>query len=175
MTPQSIARQNNKLDKDAQAIMSDVRSAMVDEDDTDIVAIMQLQPKYQRLVHLFLTGQYTTAKLAELFDVHPQTVLNWLSREDVKVAIIEAQKVTHSVVSNQLQSLANKAMNKMSKLIDSPLDQVALSASKDVLDRAGYKPTTQIKVDKTVRTFEEKIGNLIDATIDSVEYEEVNE
>jgi hypothetical protein len=58
--------------------------------------------------------------------------------------------------------------------MNSPIDGVALQAVKDVLDRAGHKPKNEIKVEKTVTTIEQKMKQLIDATIDA-EYEEVEE
>jgi len=121
-----------------------------------------------------MTGQYSINKLAQLLEVHPNTLHNWMRRADVKNAINDLQNVTHDVVSNQMKAMTVKAMERMRELMDSPIDGVALQAVKDVLDRAGHKPRQEIKVDKTVRTFEEKLSDLIDNVID-VEFEEVKE
>jgi len=121
-----------------------------------------------------MTGQYSINKLAQLLEVHPNTLHNWMRRADVKNAINDLQNVTHDVVSNQMKAMTVKAMERMRELMDSPIDGVALQAVKDVLDRAGHKPRLEIKVDKTVRTFEEKLSDLIDNVID-VDFEEVKE
>lgn len=133
-----------------------------------------MPPKMQRFVHLYMTGQYSVNKLAQLLEVHPNTLHNWLRRADVKSAINDMQTVTHDVVSNQMKAMTLKAMERMRELMDSPIDGVALQAVKDVLDRAGHKAKQEIKKEVTVKTFEEKLGDLIDDVID-VDYEEVNE
>lgn len=140
------------------------------EEDIEETAIMSLPPKMQRFIHLYMTGQYTLSKLAQLLEVHPNTLSNWLKREDVKNIISDMQQTTHDVVAIQLKTLTLKAVNKLGALTDSPIDGVALQAVKDILDRAGHRPKQEIKVDKTVHTFEQKLTDLIDRTID-VEYE----
>ena len=138
---------------------------------SDCTALMTTLPtKMQRFIQLYMTGQYSQAKLAQLLELHPNTVYKWLSRSDVKQIIHEMQKTTHDMVQTQLKSLTLQAINKLSTLINSPIDGVALQAVKDVLDRGGHKQKTEIKVDKTITTVEEKMRNLIDETID-IEYE----
>lgn len=132
--------------------------------------ISELPPKMQRFIHLYMTGQYSLNKLAQLLEVHPNTLGNWLKRKDVRVVITEMQETTHDVVGIQLKALTMKAVNKLGSLTDSPIDGVALQAVKDILDRAGHKPKNEIKVDKTITTIEQKFKELVDATID-VDYE----
>lgn len=132
--------------------------------------ISELPPKMQRFIHLYMTGQYSLNKLAQLLEVHPNTLGNWLKRKDVRSVITEMQETTHDVVGIQLKALTMKAVNKLGSLTDSPIDGVALQAVKDILDRAGHKPKNEIKVDKTITTIEQKFKELVDATID-VDYE----
>ncbi len=142
---------------------------ITENNEEDKLSITVLPPKLQRFVQLYMTGQYTNAKLAQLLEVTPQTVSNWMKRKDVQAIITDMQETTHMMVGAQLRALSQKAANKLESLIDSPIDGVALNAVKDVLDRAGHKPKQEIKVDKTIRTFEERLTDLIDRTID-VEY-----
>lgn len=139
------------------------------EEHEETHAILALTPKMQRFVHLYSTGQYPLAKLATLLDLHPNTLGNWLKRGDIKAIIAEMQENTHEVVTNQLKVMTAKAASRLSELLDSPIDGVALQAVKDVLDRAGHKPKQEIKIDKTVTTIEEKMSQLINATIIDVE------
>lgn len=132
-----------------------------------------MPPKMQRFIHLYMTGQYTLNKLAQLLEVHPNTLSNWLKRQDVKDAIADMQNSIHDQVQIQLKTLTLKATAKLHELIDSPIDGVALQAVKDVLDRAGHKPKNEIKVDKTITTVEQKMKELIDSTIVDAEFEEV--
>lgn len=117
------------------------------------------------MIHLFLTGQYTNGKIAKLLDVHPNTIGKWMKREDVRAVIAQMQQDEMAIVSAGLKALTMPAISKMRELIQSPIDGVALQAVKDILDRAGHKPKQEIKIDKTVRTYEQRLSELIDATI----------
>lgn len=141
------------------------------EDEISSVSITDLTPKMQRFVHLYMTGNYTLVKLAELLDLHPNTLGNWLRRKDVKTLIADMEASTHDIVAVQLNALTLKSVAKLSKLIDSPIDGVAFQAVRDVLDRGGHKPKQEIKIDKTVTTYEQKLKNLIDNVIDIEDYE----
>ena len=138
-------------------------------------ALSAMPPKMQRFVHLYMTGQYTLNKLAQLLELHPNTITAWMKRKDVKDAIAELQDTTHQIVSTQLKTLTNKAVTRLTELMDSPIDAVALQAVKDVLDRSGHKQKQEIKIDKTVTTVEQKMKELIDSTIIDADFEEVEE
>lgn len=154
--------------------MLDMQSSEVVEEQNTDNGISLLPPKMQRFIHLYMTGQYTLNKLAQLLEVHPNTLGNWLKRKDVREIISDMQNTTHDVVGIQLKALTMKAVNKLGALTDSPIDGVALQAVKDILDRAGHKPKQEIKVDKTVTTIEQRFKELIDSTIDA-EYEVIND
>lgn len=150
------------------------------EEEKDITCLPEIQKKkqydisdltiqQQRFVGLYLTGQFDLSKIAQLLDVHRNTLTLWLKREDVKSVIVDTQELTHEIVASQLKTLTIAATNKLMSLINSPIDGVALNAVKDVLDRAGHKPRQEIKIDKTV-TFEEKLRDIMDKTLDA-EYE----
>lgn len=145
----------------------------INTEDNNVVEhdITTLPPKMQRFIHLYVTGQYTLQKLSDLLEVHPNTLSNWLKRKDVKSIINDMQSTTHDIVASQLKALTTTAVVKLADLIDSPIDGVALQAVKDILDRAGHKPSQEIKVDKRVVTFEQRLSNLIDEVIDVTDYE----
>lgn len=143
--------------------------------DDDSVSIVQFSPKMQRFVQLYMTGQYTLNKLAQLLEVHPNTLGKWLKRADVKTFITQMQSETHDIVATKLNILTLNAVNKLSELINSPIDGVALQAVNSTLDRGGHRPKQEIKVDKTITTYEEKMKKLIDDTIEDVEYDVVEE
>jgi transposase-like protein len=148
----------------------------VSEVDETSLAISQLpNPKMQRAIHLYMTGQYSYNKIAQLLEVHPNTIINWFKRKDVQLCITEMQDVTHQMVATQLKTLTLQATDKLRELMNSPIDGVALQAVKDVLDRAGHKQKQEIKIDKTITTVEEKWKSLIDSTIVEGEFEEVEE
>lgn len=135
-----------------------------EEEDSSLITT--LTPKMQRFVHLYMTGQYTIPKLAQLLELHPNTLWKWLKRDDVQVVIQDMQQSTHDIVGVQLRALTFKAVNKLNDLIDSPIDGVAYQAVRDVLDRGGHKPEQKIKVDKTITTYEQRLNKLIEDVID---------
>lgn len=143
--------------------------------ETKELQIFQLEPKQQRFIQLYLTGNYTLAKIAELLEIHPNTAGKWMKRAEIKSALEEAQQEIHEQVSIQLKSMTLKATQKLNRLIDSPQDAIALQAVKDVLDRGGHKTKNEIKVEKTVTTVEQKMKELIDSTIIDVEAEVVED
>lgn len=141
--------------------------------------ITALSPKQQRFVHLYLTGQYQLPKLAQLLDVHYNTVRGWLRRDDIKKVILLYQQDEHQIIEQGLKAMRFKAIEKLSNLIDSPIDGVALQAVNTVLDRTGHKPKQEIKKEVTVKSFESQIMELANATVRDeeiidVDFDDVN-
>ena len=130
-----------------------------------------LEPKLQRFVHLYLTGQYNQTQIAQILEVHKNTINQWLKREDVGLAIKEYQQLEHEMYDVQIKAMRMKAIQKMNDLMDSPIDGIAFQACKDILDRTGHKAKNEIKVDKTVKTIEVQLNELADSLINDVEFE----
>ena len=135
--------------------------------------VQLLEPKLQRFVHLYLTGQYNQTQLAQLLEVHKNTINSWLKREDVNIAIKEYQAMEHEMIDVQIKAMRMKAIEKMNELMDSPIDGIAFQACKDILDRTGHKAKNEIKVDKTVKTIEMQLNDLAENLITDVEFTEV--
>ena len=132
--------------------------------------VQLLEPKLQRFVHLYLTGQYNQTQLAQLLEVHKNTINSWLKREDVNIAIKEYQAMEHEMIDAQIKAMRMKAIEKMNELMDSPIDGIAFQACKDILDRTGHKAKNEIKVDKTVKTIEMQLNDLAENLITDVDF-----
>lgn len=132
--------------------------------------VQLLEPKLQRFVHLYLTGQYNQTQLAQLLEVHKNTINSWLKREDVNIAIKEYQVMEHEMIDVQIKAMRMKAIEKMNELMDSPIDGIAFQACKDILDRTGHKAKNEIKVDKTVKTIEMQLSDLAENLITDVDF-----
>lgn len=140
----------------------------------ELTTISDLDPKQQRFVHLYLTGSYTNKEIAQLLDIHQNTLYNWLRDDRVIEVINEIQKVEHETIETQLKAMRTKAINTMMELMDSPIDGVRYQASKDILDRAGHKSKQEIKVDKTIKTIEMQLNELASELIEDVAFTEVD-
>ena len=132
--------------------------------------VQLLEPKLQRFVHLYLTGQDNQTQLAQLLEVHKNTINSWLKREDVNIAIKEYQAMEHEMIDVQIKAMRMKAIEKMNELMDSPIDGIAFQACKDILDRTGHKAKNEIKVDKTVKTIEMQLNDLAENLITDVDF-----
>ena len=132
--------------------------------------VQLLEPKLQRFVHLYLTGQYNQTQLAQLLEVHKNTINSWLKREDVNIAIKEYKDMEHEMIDVQIKAMRMKAIEKMNELMDSPIDGIAFQACKDILDRTGHKAKNEIKVDKTVKTIEMQLNDLAENLITDVDF-----
>ena len=62
--------------------------------------VPELDYKQQRFVHLYLTGNYKNTELAELFEVHPNTITLWLRKPAIKKAIETLQEDIHNTVAS---------------------------------------------------------------------------
>lgn len=135
--------------------------------------VFQLEPKQQRFVQLYMTGAHTIPQIAQLLQMHPNTLWKWLKRPEIRDAIDESQGAIHEQVGMQIKNMTLSAIERLHSLIESPIDAVALQAVKDVLDRGGHKTKNEIKVEKTVTTIEQKFKELIDSTIIDMDFEEM--
>lgn len=142
-----------------------------DSVEVNLDILNELTNQHQRFVHLYLTGAYSVPKLAQLMDVHPNTIYNWLNKSEIQQAISELQNATHLAVATQLKAMTNKAIVRLTNLMDSPIDGVALQAVKDVLDRGGHKPKQELNINKKVITFEQQLDSLIKKTNPTIDAE----
>lgn len=137
-----------------------------------------LSPNHTRFVTLYLSGQYSLLKIAELLGVHVNTLGKWMKRDDVSDYLAEMQAEQNKLVKMQLNQMTVKATNKLNDLIDSNIDGVALQAVKDVLDRGGHKAKQEIKKDITITTYEQQISSIVADTMSDVvdiDFEEVDD
>ena len=91
-----------------------------------------------------------------------------MKRDDVSDYLIDMQTEQATLVKAQLTNMTSKAVDKLSSLIDSNIDGVALQAVKDVLDRGGHKAEQKIKKEVTITTFEQQISSLMDDTMKDI-------
>lgn len=137
--------------------------------------LLKKRPRVGRAVQLFLAGNHTRVEIASILGVTANTVGKWLRDPDIKKYMEEFQRQEANIIRSRMQASSAAALDKMVRLLDSPIDGVALQAAKDLMDRAGFKPKQEIKKEVTVKTFEEKLLDALGDDVLDVEYEEVDD
>lgn len=99
---------------------------------------MALNQRMQKAVEMLVHTKMQKQEIAEELKVSRTTFSLWLRREDFQEAI-------KAEMNRAFQPLAYKARQRLNDLIDSKNEQVALAASKDALDRAGYGATQKVE------------------------------
>lgn len=122
------------------------------------------RPRVNRIVQLWLTGCYSTQEISEIVGVNNLTVQKWLRREEIKNYVSLYQQESLSMLKEKMIATSDNAFKRLVELTGSNMDNVALAACKDILDRTGFKAVTEIKQDITVKTYEEQLKEIIDIT-----------
>jgi len=101
--------------------------------------VQVLTDQQQQLVELLTTTSWSKIKIAEEMGVNTGWVYQSIRKPHVKEAINQA-------ISDALLDGAASAIVKVKELVNHKSGYVALEASKDLLDRAGFKPVDRAQV-----------------------------
>lgn len=99
---------------------------------------MALNNRQLQAVELLVYTNKLKQEIAEEVGVSGTTMSTWLKKPEFQDAI-------KAEMARAFQPLAYKARRRLEGLIESENEQVALSASKDALDRAGYGATQKVE------------------------------
>jgi transposase len=99
---------------------------------------MALNNRQLQAVDLLVYTNKLKQEIAEEVGVSGTTMSTWLKKPEFQDAI-------KAEMARAFQPLAYKARRRLEGLIESENEQVALSASKDALDRAGYGATQKVE------------------------------
>lgn len=99
---------------------------------------MALNNRQLQAVELLVYTNKLKQEIAEEVGVSGTTMSIWLKKPEFQDAI-------KAEMARAFQPLAYKARRRLEGLIESENEQVALSASKDALDRAGYGATQKVE------------------------------
>jgi transcriptional regulator with XRE-family HTH domain len=100
-------------------------------------------------------------EIAEKLKISKNTLSNWLNSEKTPAFTEEYErllKIADETRKRVYRTKAQKALDKLVDLVDSPDKKVALAACKEILDRAGDKPDINLKGSVAVS---QKIEDLI--------------
>lgn len=98
-----------------------------------------MKAKQIKAMDMLISGNYTTCEIAEELKISRKTLYNWRTDEEFDA------EFRHRL-SLKLGAIAPKAVKRIDKLIDSETERIALDASRDILDRTGFKADTGLNI-----------------------------
>lgn len=100
-----------------------------------------LKKKQKMALELFLEGELNQKEIAQQIGVTEQTIVNWKKNEEFITEFNDA-------IKGKLHTAAGKALKRELELLKrADSDSVSLNAAKDILDRAGFKADSLVKLD----------------------------
>lgn len=153
---------------------------IIEQEEQDIIKeeiefpVIGQKPALQRkLVHLYLSGNYTTRQMGQIIGVSHNTIARWLREPQIREAIEKYQQEEDMIVNASLKALRMKAIQKASELLDADNEMVQSIMVRDVLDRTGHKAVEKKEVTHNI-TYEQRIQMLLNCDdekeIENVEY-----
>ena len=97
-----------------------------------------MNDKQEKCINLMITTNKTQKQIAKEIEVSEKTICEWKKQKEFKNEI-------EKNIKENFGSLALDAQKELKKLLKSKSEYVRIQAAKDILDRAGYKPTEKIK------------------------------
>ena len=111
-----------------------------------------LKPKQQKCLKLMITGKFSQREIAEQINVSEKTICQW--KKDS-----EFMNAYDDMLKRSIKFVAAKAFHTQINLLSSKNDMVKYLVSKDILDRAGYKPEEKINFDGVAKiVFDEDLN-----------------
>lgn len=101
-----------------------------------------LTKKQQNAVKLLVDSSLTQKKISEELGIHETTLSRWKEVPEFAEAV---DQYTHKVMGRA----APEALRTMKALLGAKSELVRFNAAKDLLDRAGYAPSTDINLQST--------------------------
>ena len=92
-------------------------------------------------------------EVAKAVNVTPSTLSLWLNHNELFIEILEEKTAqAERERRRRYKGAAQRAVNKLVGLLESDNDKIALVACKDILDRAGDKPSNKVDLSGTLET-----------------------
>lgn len=98
-----------------------------------------LTAKQKKCLELLVNGEMSQKEIAEQIKVSEQTICNWKKNSEFVAEYEDLMRVC-------IQSFAAKAFQTHKKLLSAKSEMVRYMTAKDILDRAGFKPTEKVDV-----------------------------
>lgn len=106
-------------------------------------SVRKISTKQQKAIELLIYEGLSKAEIAQKLNIAPQTLSRWLNpgkTPEFTEAFEKELAAADRMRKNNYRIIAQRAQEKLVKLMDSRSKHVAFLACKDLLDRAGDKP-----------------------------------
>ncbi|MCM1286559.1 MAG: phBC6A51 family helix-turn-helix protein [Acetobacter sp.] len=99
-----------------------------------------LTKKQKHALELLIEGELNQKEIAAEVKVSEQTIVNWKKKD-------EFMNTYNDAVRHNIKLAAGKALKRELQLLKkADSDSVSLNAAKDILDRAGFKADSSVKI-----------------------------
>ena len=109
----------------------------------------KLKPKQKKAIEMLIYQGMSKKQVAEALKITPATLSNWLNIGKTP-HFVEAYEKELACADNlrrrNYRSAAQQAVERLIRLIDSDDEKTALAACKEILDRAGDKPSVEVRL-----------------------------
>lgn len=120
-----------------------------------------LNERQQKCIILMLTTNKTQKQIAKEIQVSENSISEWKKNKEFKEELQNQMK-------DNFGSLAVIAQKELGKLLKNKNANIRIQAIKDVLDRAGYKPTDKVDVNGNIESSSNKILESINKQLSDV-------
>lgn len=97
-----------------------------------------LNENQMKCIKLMVSESKTQKQIAQMINVTEKTICEWKKDKEFK-------EVLQTELRENFGSLAVEAQKQLEKLLKSKNEYIKMQAIKDILDRAGYKPTDKVE------------------------------
>jgi len=102
-----------------------------------------LNKKQKKCLELMAMGELTQREIAKRIDVSEETISRWKRNT-------EFTNELDTLIRISIQALAAKAFKTQTNLLNAKSEMVRFLAAKDILDRAGFKATDNLKIEGAI-------------------------
>lgn len=102
-----------------------------------------LTKKQLNCIKLMVEGELSQKEIASSIKVSEQTICKWKKDSEFKIEF-------ENHVKNSIDYSSREAFKTMLKSLNARSEMVRYMAAKDILDRAGFKPTEKVNVEGAV-------------------------
>lgn len=113
----------------------------------------RLNAKQRKAIELLVYQGFSQTDVATAVRVTPSTLSLWINHNELFIRTLEEKTAqVERERRRRYKGAAQRAVNKLVGLLESDNDKIALAACKDILDRAGDKPSDKVDLSGTLET-----------------------